>query len=534
MTTTVLSFLAGLAFLLLGMIKLSEKMGQVLGVKIRQFIKYLAKKPIHGIGLGALSTGIFQSSAAIIVLTIGMVGAGLITFEHSLPLILGAGIGTTITAQLVAFRVTTIAPLIILIGTLIWLLGRDKLKDWGKVIFYFGLLFFGLGLISQVVGLIKNNAVFMNLLSNLNNPWLGVLFGIIITIILQSSSATTSLLVIFGQQGLINIQVAIPIILGANIGTTFTPFLISLRGGINTKRAGLSNIIFKLIGVLIVLPLIPYLLTILKSLTTSPSQQIAHGHLLFNLFIIAIFFFLLKPFAKLIKRIVPGQEEMLPLWPEYINKKYLVNPKLALSAIRKELTRGNRVVKKMFVLSEKIIIRFDKTKMENVFYLESIIDNLQEEIIRFINKVPKNKLTETEATTLIYYSAITDNIERAADRIDNLARLARHKHRQQVHFSSQGKKEIAEINQLLTATLNDITNLLKNDNPQTIKNILSRQNKIKNTIEISKENHLKRFYASADLVADGPMFNNLLINFQQISKHCCYIAHYIDKLSFRK
>ncbi|MCK4968037.1 MAG: Na/Pi cotransporter family protein, partial [Candidatus Aenigmarchaeota archaeon] len=213
MTTTVLSFLAGLAFLLLGMIKLSEKMGQVLGVKIRQFIKYLAKKPIHGIGLGALSTGIFQSSAAIIVLTIGMVGAGLITFEHSLPLILGAGIGTTITAQLVAFRVTTIAPLIILIGTLIWLLGRDKLKDWGKVIFYFGLLFFGLGLISQVVGLIKNNAVFMNLLSNLNNPWLGVLFGIIITIILQSSSATTSLLVIFGQQGLINIQVAIPIIL---------------------------------------------------------------------------------------------------------------------------------------------------------------------------------------------------------------------------------------------------------------------------------------------------------------------------------
>ena len=274
MVSQILIIVTGLVLFLFGMIKLSAEMQRIFSVRIRQYIKYLVKKPFSGIGIGAIATAIFQSSSATTVLVVGMVSAGLIGFFNSLGLILGAGIGTTVTAQLVAFKITNIAPIFIVIGILIWFLGKGRLKLTGEAIFYFGLLFFGLSLMGQGLEPFKDNQAFLNLIQETKNPFLGILIGLIFTAIFQSSSATIGILVILGQQGLIGIGSAFPIILGANIGTTVTAILASIGAGKNAKRSAFSHFFFKFFGVLILLPFLPLFISFLGFSTSDVAQQI--------------------------------------------------------------------------------------------------------------------------------------------------------------------------------------------------------------------------------------------------------------------
>ncbi len=531
MFSQILISVTGLALFLFGMIKLSTEMQRIFSVRMRQYIKYLVKKPFSGIGIGAIATAIFQSSSATTVLVVGMVSAGLISFFNSLGLILGSGIGTTITAQLIAFKITAIAPLFIVIGLGLWFLGRDKLKLIGSAIFYFGLLFFGLDLLSQGLSFFKQSPMFLNLIQETKNPLLGVLIGLVFTAIVQSSSATTGILVLLSQQGLLTIAGAFPIVLGANIGTTITAILASIGAGKNAKRAAFSHFFFKLFGVLIVLPFLPFIISFLKSSISSVAQQIVAGHFLLSVVIVVVFVFLLKPFASLMKKIIPGEEKVLPLWPEWLDRRHLHNSKKAFEAVTKELEREMMLAQKNYGEVIELIFKFNKASKRSIFYIDLIINNLQKEIMSYLDGISLLQLSKKDTAKLFCYSSMVDDIERIGDHITNLAHLAEYEKVGKVRFSKEAKEEIKEIQNLVADNLKDAHFLIANKSESKIKVILEREKKVDELVKQARENHLNRFYQGDCLAMAGPIFNDMLVNFERISDHCVNIAEYAEQLA---
>ncbi len=521
---------AGLLLFLFGMVKLSTVMQRVFSVRIRQYIKYLVKKPLSGIGIGAIITAIFQSSLASMILFIGMVNAGLISFFNSLSLVLGGIIGSTITVQLVVFKITTISPLFIIIGLLLWFFARGKLKLIGGAIFYFGLIFFGLNLMSQGLDIFKESEGLLQLIQGSKNLLLGIVVGFIFTAVIQSSAATISILVLLAQQGLIGIESAIPIVLGANIGTTITEMLASIGTNKNAKRTAFSHFFFKFFGVLIVLPFLPIFISFLRSSIHSVAQQIALGHILLSIIIVLVFAFLLKPFASFMRKIIPGEEKVLPLWPEWLDKRYLSNSKKAFEATAKELEREMMLAQKNYQDGVKLISEFNKSAVKSIFYIDLVIDNLQKEIMVYLDGISRLQLSKNETKKLFSYAAMVDDIERIGDHVTNIAHLAEYKKQGRAHFSKDAEKEVERIQNLVAENIEDARLLILNKSEQRIKAIFEREKIVDELVKQARENHLERFYKGICLAMAGAIFIDLLVNLERISDHCMNIAEYVEQL----
>jgi len=459
-----------------------------------------------------------------------MVSAGLISFFNSLTLILGAEVGSTVTVQLVALKITTISPIFIIAGILLWFFSKDKLKLIGEAIFYFGLLFFGLSLMSQGLGIFEENQALLGLFQGTKNLLFGISAGFIFTAIIQSSAATIGILVLLAQQGLMTIDSALPIVLGASIGTAVTAILASLGAGKNAKRAALSHFFFKFFGVLIILPFLPFFISFLKFSTSNIAQQIATGHFLSSLAIVIIFVFLLKPFASLMKKIIPGEEKTLPLWPEWLNDKYLFDSNVALEAVRKELKREMKLTKREFSHAMEIIFEFRKSIVRDIFYIDSVVDNLQSEIMRYLDKISRLQPTKKGAEKLLTYSSMVDDIERIGDHATNLAKLAEYKKVNRAYFSKAAKKEIRKIHELVAKNLEDAASLIDKKDKAKIKAVFEREEKVDEAVKQARDSHLVRFYEGACLAMAGPIFNDMLVNFERISDHCVNIAEDVEQL----
>ena len=218
-------FLAGLALFLLGMVKLSEQMQHVFSSRIREYIRISVRKPFYGLIMGLVTTIFFQSSSAATLLTMGLVSAGLVTFYNSLGIILGADIGTTLTIQLVVWKVTDIAPIFLIGGVGLYFIARDRLKTIGEALLYFGTIFYGLSLIGQASVPLKDSPAFTSYFLSAQHPMMGFLIGLVFTAIVHASAIPISMLVMLGMQGLILIDNALPIVIGANVGTTVTALM---------------------------------------------------------------------------------------------------------------------------------------------------------------------------------------------------------------------------------------------------------------------------------------------------------------------
>jgi Na/Pi-cotransporter len=258
----------------------------------------------RGFALGAIMTAILQSSSALSALTVALVNSGVISFRNSLAILIGANVGTTLTAQIVALKLTGIGPIFIVLGTVLSLI-KIKASVVGKTVFYFGFIFFSLDLISNSLAPLGENPQVVSLLAEAQNPVLGVLMGALVTLLLQSSSVSTGLVVLLVQQRALGLDAAIPLILGANLGTTGTALLASMGMERAAKRAAIGNAIFNFLGVLLVFPVLSYFTTFLMGLDSRPSQLVANAHLFFNLGVSLIFILFLKPYERFLLRIFP-------------------------------------------------------------------------------------------------------------------------------------------------------------------------------------------------------------------------------------
>jgi len=512
------SILLGLVLFLFGCFKLSEKVTQTFNLHLRSYVSKINHHPSLGFLLGFILTAAFQSSTAAIVLAISLVGAGLLTFRASLPFILAAGLASVVTPLLVVFKITNLAPFFIIIGGLFWLLTKGKTKKVSEAVFYFGLLFFGLGIITDAAVFSKQN--FFREIFISSNPFFGFLVGLILTVLFQASAVPLSILAVLGSQGLVGIGGALPIILGINLGAISTEVFSSFAT--RAKRVGLSIFFFKLFGIIIFFPFLNQFSFFLTTFFKGAGQVLA-AHFFFNFLLSVVFLFLLTPFCKMMKKIMPEKEAEIYLWPVHLNKKILNDPPQVFLAVKREFSGMMTLIKKMFEESIENIFQFKENKVQQVEYKEKAIDNIQSEILKFLDKIPKENLKKEEAQKIIIYAEITDKLERIADRIMNLNTLASLKKSNKVNFSTEAMTEIKEISSLVKNRLLFLEKIILREpileEEVRPKSDSDSRSEIEEKIKKSKNNHLERFWKRKCTTADGSIFNNILINFREIVEH---------------
>ena len=300
----VMAALSAVLLFLHGLNGFSREIQQVGGAYLRSTLAVLTANRWRGFGLGAVMTVLIQSSSAVSALTLSLVESGMLTFRNCLGVLIGANVGTTATAWLVAWKLTGIGPFFIVIGGILGML-PFKARVAGKAIFYFGFIFFSLNIIDSALTPIRESPALLEAFTAANSPVLALLFGAIFTALVQSSSVTSGLVILMVQQSLLPMNLAIPIIVGANIGTTSTALLASIPMGPTAKRAALANLIFNVTGVVLIFPwLTPYTAAV-STLSDDPAMRVAFAHLFFNLGNSLLFLIFLKPFERLVFRTQP-------------------------------------------------------------------------------------------------------------------------------------------------------------------------------------------------------------------------------------
>jgi phosphate:Na+ symporter len=523
-------FITALVIFLYAIAKLSSEVQELFTGRVRGYIRYAARTPLSGLATGMLSTILFQSSSTTTALIVGMVSAGLLSLYHGLAMVLGTDIGTTFTVQLVVWKVTALFPVCVAGGGLVWFTSEGKRKTVGEVIFYFGLVLFALYVISEVTAPLKASPEVSIILRRAAHPLFGFAAGVIFTALVHASVIPISMVAILAQQGLVSLESALPVVFGANVGTTVTALLAGLISNVNGKRTAFAHLLFKCSGAFVCLALLPVLNVILKSLSDSVSQQIALGHFLFNLIIAALFLFLLKPVSVMLEKMVPGKAEALPVWPEFLNEACLAKTEEALLCVKRELGRQMHLAHSMVRDSIELLRTFRKATRRDLVYVEAVVDNLRSEIAAYLWKISDREFSPELSRQLFTYTAMVDDIERIADHAIILAKLAAEKQERRIEFTEAGMTELDEIDALVVANVADVVLLMDTRDDSRILNVYRREESVDVKVREARERHLERFHRRICRAEAGPIFLEMLINLERISDHCENIAEYVKEL----
>ncbi len=455
----IIGLIGGLAFFLYGMEKMSTGLKQSTGDQMRTILAALTKNSLIGLLAGAFVTTVIQSSSATTVMVISFVQSQLMTFSQSLGVVLGANIGTTITAQMVAFKLTDLALIMVAIGFGMHMFGKShKVKCIGDIILGFGILFYGMKLMSDAMKPLRTSAEFIELMQGLEQPIIGLAVGMLFTALVQSSSASIGVVIVLAQQGLVSLEAGIPIILGANIGTCITAGLASIGTSRNAKRVALAYVIFEVIGVLAFLFWIPQFADLVRVLTdisgSGTARQIANAHTVFNVTLGLVFLPFVGVFAKLITAILPDkkiEQGVIPaVW--HLDDSMISTPALAIELVHAEIARMAKIVYRMH---RAVIYPFvSKKKHHDTIYPHlSLLDGIEmrEQKINFLEKkirdylirISRNELTRKQATEINCLIALLDSLEGIGDIIIKfIVPLIDKKQELKQDFSREGKREL--------------------------------------------------------------------------------------------
>jgi len=456
----IFGLLGGLGLFLFGMEMMSSSMQRSAGGKMRSILGALTHNRFVGVAVGAFVTMVIQSSSATTVMLVSFVQAQLITFARTLGVILGADIGTTITAQLIAFKLTDYALLMIAIGFGLKMLSRrDNLRNIGDVLLGFGLLFYGMAVMSKAMYPLRSYTPFLNMLTELENPVFGILVGTAFTAMIQSSSAFTGIIIVLAQQGFLTLEAGIPLIFGANIGTCVTAALASINAGRDAKRVALAHTMFKIIGVVAAIAFIPLLAKLVQNISPGGiidtadkaalaqfiPRQIANAHTVFNVSLTLIFLPFTALFAKLIMRMLPdrAEDEAVRYDTRFLEPSLLNTPALALNLAKVEIIKMGELVKEMAVKSIEPFFSGDLAKLDELHEMEEQVDSLDEQISAYLIDIGKRELNEAQTDEVYLMMHVTKQYEQIADIIDKELRpLAQEKAAQAAHFSAVGASEV--------------------------------------------------------------------------------------------
>lgn len=445
-----LSLLGGLALFLYGLRELSSALRAVAGDRMRALLARLTRNRWMGAVTGAFVTAVIQSSSVTTVLVVGFVSAGLMTLTQSVGVIMGANVGTTITAQIIALKVTQYALGLVALGFgMAFFVKRERVRLWGLTVLGLGLVFLGMNIMSESVAPLKSYQPFIDVMAHLEHPALAILAGAVFTALVQSSSATTGVVIVLASQGLIPLMAGIGIILGANVGTCVTAVLASLGQPREAQRAALVHVLFNVLGVLIWLPLLGYLAEFVgagaeeaNGITATP-RRIANAHTIFNVANTLLFLPLAGIFARFVTRVLPDPPPDAPrgVRTRYLDDNLLATPSLALDRVRQEILRLASRVKAMFVDILPAMLTGTRSDLDAVAARDDEVDFLYGEIVAYLGRVSHAPLQEDQTTDLVHLMEIAGDLENIGDVIEtNLVGLGRQRLERGVVVSAETRR----------------------------------------------------------------------------------------------
>lgn len=534
--------IGGLAVFLHGMLLMNKNLTAIAGNKLSKIMLTLTRGKVRGYLTGLGVTIINQSSSATTVLEAALVGAGLLTFQQSLAVTLGSELGSTFLGQLVAFpAITRLSTIIIAAGFFSSLLTKTKRrKSIAKTILGFGILFLGMDMMSKSLVPLRSYEPFLDLMARIENPILGVIIGLLFTMIVQSSGATSGLTIAMAMSGTITLSQAVPINMGAAVGTCITAVLGSLALNREAKRTAYIHIVFQSIGVVLVFILlsIPFRgdrlwLVIAKEFTSkvlgteSLARQIAMAHTFMSVINHIFIIPMLPLIIKFFNRIYPPMEIEKPFGVKYINDSLIETPELALKLAKKEIVRGVEIVKEMFDDSVAVFETRDMEKVREINNTEEKVDILRNEIIPFLTKLAAKELTEKESEKEVTYLYITNEFESIGDVVDkNIMVLAEKMVENNYHFSSNGSKDIEKLHGKISVNLTDIIKVIRDDDLILANNITKTGCIIRKLETKLRDQHFKRLHDGLqESLETSSVHLDLLDNFKRINDHIVYIAY---------
>ena len=521
----------GLGLFLYGMKLMSDGLENVAGEKLKGILEKITSNKVIGVLVGTIVTAIIQSSSATTVMVVSFVNAGLMTLTQATGVILGSNIGTTITAQMVSFNLEVIAPIFIGVGAIVMMSAKKKrIKDLAYITLGFGILFMGMGLMSSSLKPISNLQIFNDFISVIGkNHFLGVLVGLTMTAILQSSSATTGILVALANSGNIDMNVAFPIILGCNIGTCVTAILAGLTANRTAKKAALLHLLFNIFGTVLFLPFSDKVVTFVNYLTPdNVARQVANAHTIFNVVITIFILPISKYFVMLVNHILPDDEGKESCGAIYLDKKLLETPIVASGQVIKETIRMANKAKNNLELAMEVFLNWNEEKMKKVYANESIINTLERDITEYLIELSQHNLPEENAKLVSQAYHTINDIERIGDHAENIVELAIQKYENNITLSYDGYKE---VRQLFEVTLRSITIAIESFKSNEISDdeVEKVEEEIDSLEKQFRENNINRLSAKTCLADAGIMFFDLLSNLERIGDHANNIATVKEK-----
>ncbi len=519
----------GLGLFLLGIQMLAAGMQNAAGDRLRRILEVLTNNPIAGFFTGLLMTTLIQSSGATTVMVVGFANAGLISLSQGISVIVGANVGTTVTAQIISFNIQTIAfPAIGLGGLIVFFTRRRQYRYLGEAVLGMGLLFLGITTMSTGLSPLKELAAFKTLLMQFSSfPLLGVLGGAIFTAVLQSSSAFTGVIIAISMEGMITLDQALPLILGSNIGTCVIAFIASAGTNLTARRAAVAHLLFNLIGVLLCLVVLnPFTGLVLKT-ATSVTRQVANAHSIFNVLNSVLFLAVLPYFTRLVSLIVPGEEISIEIGPTYLDKRMLPTPAAAIGGAKKELLRMAMIASEMIGDALDIFVKNDLKKVAHVEQMEELLDGMEKSINIFVAELSQNPLTEAQSKITSSFMSAANDLERIGDHANNIKQLAELKVEDRLPFSGQALEELRQLYEQVDVMLKRAIQSFEVESKQLARLVMVEDDQIDLMEKVLRKAHIERINTKRCFPPSGVIYLDVLSNLERIADHATNIAQLV-------
>ena len=516
---------AGVGLFLYGIKLMSEALQSLAGDRMRRLIGTLTRTPMRGVFVGALVTILIQSSSGVTVMTVSFVNAGLMSLAQAIGVIMGANIGTTVTAQIIAFKIKDIALPFIGLGALIAVFGRSRnQKYFGNGLVGFGLIFLGMQTMEQAMYFLRDHKELFLMLGS--NPVLGVLAGTAITMLVQSSAATIGLTMAMASQGLLSLDAAIPIILGDNIGTTITAVIAAMGTNRSAQQAAAAHVLFNVIGVIIFTLALPLFKMAVALTATDIGRQLANAHTMFNVVNTCLFLPFINPFARFVARLIPAPPPPMTYEPVYLDKKLLdVSPAAAVSAVKDELSHMGDIVLSMSRLVRAAYKKHDDTQDADFARMEKGVNGLNRSISKFASEIWQRRIPEDMSATLAGYVGASSDLERIADHYENMLEISILKRDTSVTFTPKADVEFWDMYDTVEeAVMNAIGALTTDDEQQADKIINELEDAIDGKEKEYRKNHIDRITLQECDPERGVIFADVLSNLERMGDHAHNIA----------
>lgn len=525
-----LPVLGGLGLFLYGMNLMGAGLEKSAGKRLRKMIEALTTNRLKGVLVGTLVTMIIQSSSATTVMVVGFVNAGIMTLPQAVGVIMGANIGTTITAQLIAFKLTDYAPLAVAVGVAMWIAAKNKkAKNYSEILIGLGILFIGMDMMGDGLKPLAEIQAFKNIMTSLNNPVLGMLVGLGLTTLVQSSSASIGLLQALAGQGLVTMHIAFPILFGENIGTTTTAIISSIGANKTAKRAAIIHFLFNVIGTLIFMTILRYPIEWFVTYISpgDVQRQIANAHTSFNIINVIIQY----PFAMMLVRaaekLVPGVEEADMTESKYLDKRIIETPSIALGQAMREANRMGNIVLENLAACKVVMLEDRIEGVDAIFAREKSINKIQREITDYLVQLSNAPLSDEQHADVNALFYVIGDIERVGDHIENITELAQYKSDNNLYFTPQAIEELGEMFDVCDNAFKTSIEAYRVTDEAMARQVLVLEDEVDRLEKQNRSNHIDRLNKMLCSTGSGIVFLDAISNLERVSDHASNIAMYV-------